>query len=82
MSFAFELNQEVSINSTGEVGTIVGRTEYVADLDFENYYYISIADSDGCIRQTWRPESAISVIVHLPVNSQMIEAVPVEDEEL
>ncbi len=82
MGFAFELKQEVSINSTGEVGIVVGRTEYVANLDFENYYCLRMTDIDGCARDTWRPESAIREVFPETQHPSLKEAPTPEDEEL
>lgn len=83
MSFAFELNQEVSLDdSTGEIWTVVGRSEYAKQTDFENYYLLRMTDSDGYARDTWRPESAISEVFPETQPPSLKEAPTPEDEEL
>lgn len=55
-SLKFELNQRVKLVESGEVGTVVGRAEYVTS---EPSYFVRYKAADGRQVQTWWGESAI-----------------------
>lgn len=55
--FTFELGQDVSIKSSGETGTVIGRAEY---LHTENSYFIRYCAADGRAHEVWWGESALA----------------------
>lgn len=56
MTFAFELNQEVTIAVSGEQGTVLGRAEYTTS---SNTYYVRYRTADGRATEQWWQEDAL-----------------------
>lgn len=56
MSFNFELGQNVSLAVSNEVGTIIGRADYV---NSSYQYYVHYADGNGCAKSEWFYESQL-----------------------
>lgn len=54
--FKYDLDQEVSLTKSQEVGTILGRAEYKSS---ENQYYICYQAADGRQVTSWWDESLI-----------------------
>jgi hypothetical protein len=54
--FKFNLNDNATINASGESGQIIGRAEYVS---VENQYHIRYKAADGRAVEAWWGESAI-----------------------
>ena len=54
--FEFELNEPVRIIVSGEVGTIVGRAEYLA---MDNQYLVRYKAADGRATEAWWPADAL-----------------------
>lgn len=55
-TFAFKLDQTVTIAASGETGVIIGRSEYTTA---ENNYYIRYRAADGRATEQWWQESAL-----------------------
>lgn len=52
----FELKQKVTIEVSGETGTVQGRAEYVAG---QPSYYVRYKDGDGKGQECWWTEDAL-----------------------
>lgn len=55
--FTFELGQDISIESSGETGTVIGRAEH---MHSENSYLIRYCAADGRATESWWGESALA----------------------
>jgi hypothetical protein len=55
-TFEFALEADVSIITSGEAGTVVGRLEY---LNGENSYLVRYKAADGRAVEAWWNESAL-----------------------
>ena len=55
--FKFDLKQVVKIEESGEVGTVIGRCDYVAA---DNNYFLRYKAADGRAVEAWWTESALS----------------------
>jgi hypothetical protein len=54
--FKFNLNDNVTINASGESGQIIGRAEYATS---ENSYLLRYKAADGRACESWWTESAL-----------------------
>lgn len=57
-NFKFDLNDRVSIKTSGEIGKIKGRAEY---LSSGNQYHISYAAADGRAVNAWWDEDELEI---------------------
>lgn len=55
-NFLFQIAQKVSIETSGESGTVIGRAEYEHG---ENSYLLRYKSAQGIACDCWWPESAI-----------------------
>lgn len=55
-SWKFDLNQNLKIAESGEVGVCIGRAEYAHN---ERHYYIRYCAGDGRAVEAWWGESAL-----------------------
>ncbi|MBD9395166.1 hypothetical protein [Acidovorax sp. ACV01] len=55
-TFAFNLNQTVTIAASGECGVVIGRAEYANSC---NNYYVRYKASDGRATEAWWTEDAL-----------------------
>lgn len=55
--FKFHIGQIVNVGSSGESGEVTGRAEYAHS---EPSYYVRYTAGDGCTREAWWGESALS----------------------
>lgn len=56
-NFKFKLQHEVTIQASGEKGTIIGRAEYTGS---EPHYQLRYKAADGRAVESWWAESALS----------------------
>lgn len=55
--FHFAIGQEVTIDSSGESGTVIGRAKYIIST---NSYFVRYKASDGRATEAWWQQDALS----------------------
>ncbi|NMW25330.1 hypothetical protein HFP05_13485 [Rhodanobacter denitrificans] len=58
-TFEFELNQQVSLRSSGEQGSVIGRAEYI---ECTPTYLIRYKAADGRAAESWWSGSALQAV--------------------
>lgn len=57
--FFFDLNQQVKISTSGEIGVIIGRAEYITQIP---QYWVRYKCADGRAIECWWAQDALEAM--------------------